>query len=108
MRNAFPLRMSGLLLGMFGVVGAGLVGLSHESTAERIARNERQVLLDQLHVLLPPQYIENDLLADVIEVSAPVQLGTDVTRVYRARRDGAPFAAVLSLVTRRATAGRSS
>lgn len=98
MRNAVPVMMSGLLLGAFGIIGAGLVGLSHEGTAARIADNERQALLDQLHVLVPPQYIDNDLLADVIEVSAPQQLGTATTRVYRARRDGEPFAAVMSPV----------
>ena len=38
----------GLLLGLFGVLGAGLVGLSHQGTAERIARNEREALLEQL------------------------------------------------------------
>ena len=48
MRNVAPILISGLLLGAFGVLGAGLVGLSHEGTAERIARNERQALLDQL------------------------------------------------------------
>jgi electron transport complex protein RnfG len=98
MRNAVPVMMSGLLLGAFGIIGAGLVGLSHEGTAARIADNERQALLDQLHVLVPSQYIDNDLLADVIEVSAPQQLGTATTRVYRARRDGEPFAAVMSPV----------
>ncbi len=43
MRN-LPILISGVLLGLFGVLGAGLVGLSHEGTAERIARNEREAL----------------------------------------------------------------
>ncbi|MDJ0740400.1 MAG: electron transport complex subunit RsxG [Gammaproteobacteria bacterium] len=105
MRSAFPVLMSGMLLGLFGVVGAGLVGFSHESTAQRIAQNERQVLLDQLHVLVPPQYVDNDMLDDVVEVSAPEQLGTALTRVYRARRDGAPLAAVLSPVVTQGYSG---
>ena len=88
MRNPAPILISGLLLGAFGVLGAGLVGLSHEGTAERIARNERQALLDQLHVLVPERDIDNKLLSDVIEVSDVELLGTETTRVYRARRDG--------------------
>ncbi len=105
MRNAIPILISGLLLGAFGVLGAGLVGLSHEGTAERIARNERQALLDQLHILVPPHYIDNDLLSDVIEVSAVEQLGTDTTRVYRARMGDQAVAAVLSPVVTQGYSG---
>jgi electron transport complex protein RnfG len=105
MRNPAPILISGLLLGAFGVLGAGLVGLSHEGTAERIARNERQALLDQLHVLVPERDIDNKLLSDVIEVSDVELLGTETTRVYRARRDGKPVAAVLSPVVTRGYSG---
>lgn len=105
MRNAIPILISGLLLGAFGVLGAGLVGLSHEGTAERIARNEREALLDQLHVLVPPHYIDNNLLRDVIEVSAVEQLGTDTTRVYRARMGDQAVAAVFSPVVTQGYSG---
>lgn len=105
MRNVAPILISGLLLGAFGVLGAGLVGLSHEGTAERIARNERQALLDQLHVLVPEGDIDNNLLTDVIEVSDVELLGTKTTRVYRARRDGKPVAAVLSPVVTQGYSG---
>lgn len=105
MRKAVPVLISGLLLGAFGVLGAGLVGLSQQGTAERIARNERQALLDQLHVLVPPHDIDNDLLSDVIEVSALEQLGSDTTHVYRARRGGQPVALVLSPVVTQGYSG---
>ena len=105
MRRVVPVLMSGLLLGAFGIVGAGLVGISHEGTAARIADNERQALLDQLHELVPPHYIDNDLLSDVVEVSAPDLLGTERTRVYRARRDGQPFAAVMTPVVTQGYSG---
>jgi electron transport complex protein RnfG len=97
MRN-LPVLISGVLLGLFGVLGAGLVGLSHEGTAARIASNEREALLRQLRVLVPAQQIDNDMLSDIVEISAPDALGTDVTRVYRGRLDGQPVAAVLSPV----------
>ncbi|MCB1792583.1 MAG: electron transport complex subunit RsxG [Gammaproteobacteria bacterium] len=90
--------MSGLLLGVFGVLGAALVGLSHDGTAARIAANEREALLHQLRVLVPAEQIDNDMLADAIEVTAPALLGTTSTRVYRARNAGEPVAAVLSPV----------
>jgi len=104
MRN-LPILISGVLLGLFGVLGAGLVGLSHEGTAERIARNEREALLQQLQVLVPAQQIDNDMLVDVIEVSAPEWLGAEVTRVYRGRRGEQPVAAVLSPVVTQGYSG---
>jgi electron transport complex protein RnfG len=97
MRN-LPILVSGLLLGLFGILGAGLVGLSYEGTAARIASNEREALLRQLRVLVPAQQIDNDMLSDTIEIAAPQALGAETTRVYRGRRDGQPFAAVLSPV----------
>lgn len=96
--RSLPILMSGLLLGLFGVIGAGLVGLSYEGTAERIARNEREALLQQLQVMVPAQQIDNDMLNDVIDVSAPAELGAPTTRVYRARHGGAPVATVFSPV----------
>ncbi|HPQ24225.1 MAG TPA: electron transport complex subunit RsxG [Gammaproteobacteria bacterium] len=98
MMRSLPILMSGLLLGLFGVIGAGLVGLSYEGTAERIARNEREALLQQLQVMVPAQQIDNDMLNDVIDVSAPAELGAPETRVYRARHGGVPVATVFSPV----------
>jgi electron transport complex protein RnfG len=103
--RSLPVLVSGVLLGLFGVLGAALVGLSHDGTAERIARNEREALLDQLRVLVPAQQIDNDMLGDVLEVSAPEALGAPTTRVYRGRRDGQPVAAVLSPVVAQGYSG---
>ena len=105
MTAKLPILISGLLLGLFGVLGAGLVGLSHEGTAERIAHNEREVLLRQIHVLVPREQVDNDMLADVIEISAPEALGAAKTRVHLGRRDGQPVAAVLSPVSASGYAG---
>ena len=96
--HSLSILISGALLGVFGIIGAGLVGLSHELTDERIARNERDTLLQKLQVMVPIERIDNDLLTDVIEISAPNQLGSEITRVYRGRRDGQPVALVLSPV----------
>ena len=100
-----PILISGVLLGLFGILGAGLVALSHDGTAERIARNERDALLHQLHVLVPRDQVDNDMLEDVIEVSAPEALGIDKTTVYLGRRSGEPVAAVFSPVSTPGYAG---
>jgi electron transport complex protein RnfG len=103
--RSLPVILSGLLLGLFGVLGAGLVGLSHEGTAERIARNEREALLDRLERLVPAGQIDNDMLSDVIDVSAPESLGAESTRVYRGRRGSEPVVAVLSPVVTQGYSG---
>ena len=105
MRRHLPILISGVLLGLFGVLGAGLVGLSHEGTAERIALNEREALLHQIHVLVPPEQIDNNMLNDVIEISSPEALGVEKTRVYLGRREGKPVAAVLSPISTPGYAG---
>ena len=98
MKARLSIFISGALLGVFGILGAGLVGFSHDMTEARIAQNERDTLLRQLRVLIPPDQADNDIVSDVIEVSAPSQLGADLTRVYRAKRNGEIVAVVLSPV----------
>lgn len=97
MRN-LPILMSGILLGLFGVLGAGLVALSYEGTAEQIAQNERDALLEQLEVLVPAATVDNDMLTDVVDVSAPEVMGAEHTRVHLARHGETPVAAVFSPV----------
>jgi Na+-translocating ferredoxin:NAD+ oxidoreductase subunit G len=106
MKRSVPILVSGALLGMFGVVGAGLVGLSHDLTAERIAQNERQAVLDRLQVLLPVGTVANDLLHETLDVSAPDLLGTQTTRVHIGRdADGEPVAVVLNPVVTQGYSG---
>ncbi len=103
--DKFPALIAALILGGFGLVGAALVGLSHEGTKDIIAENERLALLHQLQTLVPDQHYDNELLADAISIKAPGQLGTEQTRVYRARKNGVPVAAVFSPVSRPGYAG---
>jgi len=85
-----------LILGLFSVVGTGLVALTYDSTAERIAENERQSLLRSLHQIIPPESHDNDIYRDVLLVSDPL-LGTDQpVSVYRARKGEQPVAAVIA------------
>jgi electron transport complex protein RnfG len=105
MKRSLPVLISGALLGLFGIAGAGLVGLSHDVTQERIAQNERDALLQQLEVLLPLDSFDNDLLTDVVDIRAPELLGSDTTRVYRGRKDGEPVAVVLNPVVTQGYSG---
>jgi electron transport complex protein RnfG len=91
------MTIGALLLGLFAVVGTGLVGLTHEATAQRIAANERAALLRKLHRIVLPERHDNDIFADVIKVKDRELLGSrEPVAVYRARMDGKPVAAVLS------------
>ncbi|NGP51889.1 electron transport complex subunit RsxG [Thioalkalivibrio sp. XN8] len=89
-------RAAGLLAG-FAVLGAVLVALTWESTAERIAANEQDFLLRSLADVLPADGYDNAVHEDAITVTDPELLGTpEPVTVYRARRDGKPVAAVLT------------
>ncbi len=85
------------LLGLFSVLGTGLVALVHGGTEQRIAANQRQTLLRSLQNLLPAGFYDNDILADAIEVHDPL-LGVKPVAVHRARKSGQPVAAILSTI----------
>jgi electron transport complex protein RnfG len=91
--------ITGILLFLFAVVGATMVAFTFDATEERIAANERALLLRSLNELIPHERHDNDLFADVIEVTDASLLGTDEpVPVYRARKDGRNVAAVLAPV----------
>lgn len=87
------------VLGLFAVLGTGLVALTFDDTRSRIATNERTALLQNLHALIPPAQHDNELLSDTLQLTSAMQLGTNVpVTVYRARQEGRPVAAVFSPV----------
>jgi electron transport complex protein RnfG len=87
-----------LILGLFAVVGTGLVALTYEGTAERIAENERESLLRSLHQIILPESHDNDIYTDILQVRDPL-LGTNKpVDVYRARRGKQPIAAVIASI----------
>ena len=68
-------------------------------TRERIAHNEQAWITQRLDALVPPAMHDNDLLADAIAVTSPDLLGSaQPVRIYRARRGGAPVAAVIRAI----------
>jgi Na+-translocating ferredoxin:NAD+ oxidoreductase subunit G len=92
------LRGAGILAG-FAVFGALLVAITWESTAERIAANERAFLLRTLADVLPAGAYDNAVHEDAISVTDAALLGTRApVTVYRARLRGQPVAVVMNPV----------
>ena len=90
------LRAAVILAG-FGIFGTLLVAVTWESTAERIAENERAYLLRTLGDVLPQGAYDNAVHDDFITVTDPELLGTpEPVTVYRARSGSRPVAVVMT------------
>jgi Na+-translocating ferredoxin:NAD+ oxidoreductase subunit G len=90
------LRAAGILAG-FAVFGGVLVSVTWDSTAERIAENERAYLLRTLRDVLPEGGYDNPVHDDAITVQHAALLGTAApVTVYRARQRGRPVAVVVT------------
>jgi electron transport complex protein RnfG len=100
--NVAPYRsvlISAAFLFLFAVAGTGLVAFTHDTTAERIAENQRRALLKNLNELLPTSEYDNDIFTDILYVRDSNLLGSaEPVPVYRARKNGWPVAAVLAPV----------
>ena len=105
--NRRQILISGAFLWMFAVVGTTLVATTELTTRDAISENERRVLLRNLHALLPPDRLDNDIANDTVEVPASQLLGTSQhTPVYRARRQGEPVAAIFNAIAPDGYSGR--
>jgi electron transport complex protein RnfG len=92
---AMPVKPA-LTLAIIAAVLTALVALVASFTRDRIASNEQAWIRQRLDALVPPATHDNDVLADSIAVTAPDLLGSSQpVKIYRARRGGAPVAAVL-------------
>ena len=87
---------SALLLAVVAVIGTALLSGVHELTAERIAEQERRVILEQLSQVLAADRYDNALLTDRVRVRDDVFFpGGQTVTVYRARHGGEPVAMIL-------------
>lgn len=96
-----PLRhilTSAALLALFALLGTAVVAYVYGSTEARIAANERAAMLENLNQIVPAGRYDNAILNDVIQIREPTLNPDGPVTVYRARRDGLPVAAVLSVV----------
>lgn len=86
-----------VILGVFALIGAGLVGMTYENTKARIAENERQFLLRTLNEMVPAKAYDNDIYTDTLKVHSKALLGSEKAQtIYRARQDGKPVAAIIT------------
>ncbi len=91
--------LSAALLAVFAVVGTGLVAFVHATTEERIAANQRAVLLRKLHEIMPESQHDNDILADKVMISDDaLDPSLQPQPVYLASKAGAPVGSVLTTV----------
>ena len=99
MSLAKNMSISAVLLGLFAVIGSGIVAFTSTNTAERIAANERAFLLRSLHELVTPDMHDNDMFNDVIQVTEKESLGSKKpVNIYRARKEGKNIAVIISAV----------
>lgn len=91
-----PVSVAGILLALFATVGTALVAVTNDLTAEKIAANEREALLQSLTALVPADTIDNDIVTDTRLVSQRDLLGGEQTLVYLGRKQGKPVAAVFT------------
>jgi electron transport complex protein RnfG len=87
------------LLGLFAVIGVSLVTVTHVVTQPIIAENERQALLNNLHILVPSSTHSNAIETDIIQVTDESLGSSDVITVYRARMHGQPVAAIFTSIS---------
>ena len=84
---------SAILLGLFALVGTGIVAVIFTGTEDRIAAAERAFMLRSLNAVIPSPSYDNDIFTDTINVNSVELLGTtDKVPVFRARKNGKPVA----------------
>ena len=89
--------ITAVILCMFAIAGTAMVAYTYDRTRDRIAFNERETLMRELNVLIPPDRYDNKLYTDTLKVRDEKLLGTDeAVTVYRARREGKPVALVIA------------
>lgn len=97
--------VAGGILALFAIAGTSLVAFTYMATKDRIAANEREILMHTLYALVPKESVDNDMAVDTLQVSDEAQLGSPHTTVYRGRKQGQPVAAVLTTVVPSGYAG---
>ncbi len=102
------LRTAAILLA-FTLVFTGLMSGVYQLTQPVLQATAAEAKLRLIAEVLDPASFDNDLLADTLELPPIPELGTtENTRLYRARRNGAPVALVFEAVAPDGYSGRIS
>ena len=87
---------SALSLGLVAIIGTTLLSAVDLATEERIAQQERRVVLEQLARIIPPDRYDNPLEDDWFSFSDETSFpGGQQVVAYRARQQGRPVAVIL-------------
>lgn len=90
---------SAMLLALVAMIGTALLSGVYTLTRDRIAAQERRVVLEQLSQVLPAENYDNALHGDFLVIHEPVLFRDDgPVKIYRARANGEPVAAVINMV----------
>lgn len=91
--------INGAILGGFAVLTTGLIGLTHQGTAEKIQQQQQQKLLTTLNAVIPPARYDNDIQHNCTWVTSSELLGSDGPQhVYRGYLDNVPSSAAIEVV----------
>ncbi len=88
---------SALMLGLFTMVGTGMVAGVQLLTADRIAASQRAEQLKRLGEVIPHERYDNELLEDTLEFMEPSLNRRKPVVAYRARKNGQPVAAAFKV-----------
>ena len=98
MKGRFDIFRSAASLTLVALIGTSLLAGVNKLTAERIAEQERRVVLEQLGQIVAPERYDNELQEDLFifhdEYHFP---GGQTVTAYRARKNGKPVALVMKL-----------
>lgn len=99
MKLITSIRKNSIGLGIFAVVTAGLIAVTHQTTDERIGKNIVAAQLSAFTEILPEEHFDNELYASKIELAPDQLLGTeDPSNAYVARLEGEVSAIIFETV----------
>lgn len=96
-----------VILGVFAMFTVGLIAVTQQGTAERIAEEKRRVQMSALTQILPEDQHDNNLLNDTFTVSNSTLLSLPApTEAYRGRENDEVVAVILPVVAPDGYSGR--
>lgn len=96
-----------IILGIFAMVTVGLIAVTQQSTADRIAEEIRRAQMSALTEILPAEQHDNDMLNDTFMVDDREFLNLrGPAEAYRGRQDGQVVAVILPVIAPDGYSGR--
>ncbi len=98
-KNVFQgMQLAGKSLGLFAIISTGIVAVTYVLTKDQIIENERQALLNSLHMLVSEKQHDNDMYTDILTKDIKtLNFRKKPVTIYRARMNNKPTAAIFSV-----------